>query len=184
MRLTTLFMSSEAREYQADSPQSNELPSINHHQANHYQANRYKATASNHWKEELKVFVYGTLKPGECNYGRYCEGHVIDQFPAIAYGTLFDLPMGYPALVEGYKPVYGTVLHLDSPSLLETLDALEDFEQNRPLEDNEYIRIRIRVYDHHGTSCGTAWTYMMDENKAIRLGGKILSRGEWSSQLR
>ncbi|TAH29142.1 MAG: gamma-glutamylcyclotransferase, partial [Oscillatoriales cyanobacterium] len=32
----------------------------------------------------MKVFVYGTLKPGECNYLRYCEGKVVDALPAIA----------------------------------------------------------------------------------------------------
>jgi len=26
----------------------------------------------------IRVFVYGTLKPGEVNYQRYCEGKVID----------------------------------------------------------------------------------------------------------
>jgi len=25
----------------------------------------------------IRVFVYGTLKPGEVNYQRYCEGKVI-----------------------------------------------------------------------------------------------------------
>ena len=39
----------------------------------------------------MKVFVYGTLKPGECNYLRYCEGKVVDACPAIARGELFAL---------------------------------------------------------------------------------------------
>jgi gamma-glutamylcyclotransferase (GGCT)/AIG2-like uncharacterized protein YtfP len=31
---------------------------------------------------QMKVFVYGTLKPGECNYQRYCEGKVVDAYPS------------------------------------------------------------------------------------------------------
>ncbi len=30
------------------------------------------------FSEELRVFVYGTLKPGEANYQKYCAGKVVE----------------------------------------------------------------------------------------------------------
>ena len=35
----------------------------------------------------FKVFVYGTLKPGEINYQRYCEGRIAKEEEAIASGA-------------------------------------------------------------------------------------------------
>lgn len=41
----------------------------------------------------VKVFVYGTLKPGESNYQRYCDrSSVVESQRAIALGQLFALP--------------------------------------------------------------------------------------------
>ena len=42
----------------------------------------------------VRVFVYGTLKPGEANYKRYCAGKVVDVKTAFVQGKLFALPMG------------------------------------------------------------------------------------------
>lgn len=53
----------------------------------------------------VRVFVYGTLKPGEANYKRYCAGKVIDVKIALVQGKLFALPMGYPAMTLGDRQV-------------------------------------------------------------------------------
>jgi gamma-glutamylcyclotransferase (GGCT)/AIG2-like uncharacterized protein YtfP len=47
---------------------------------------------------QLKVFVYGTLKPGESNYQRYCAENVVEKreairrnpFRVIAFGQLYE----------------------------------------------------------------------------------------------
>ncbi|NET53980.1 MAG: gamma-glutamylcyclotransferase, partial [Merismopedia sp. SIO2A8] len=46
-------------------------------------------------EQDTKVFVYGTLKPGEVNYDQYCASKVVEEIRAIAFGELFDLPIGY-----------------------------------------------------------------------------------------
>ncbi|MEM7769933.1 MAG: gamma-glutamylcyclotransferase [Cyanobacteria bacterium P01_E01_bin.6] len=128
----------------------------------------------------VKVFVYGTLKPGECNYTRYCEGHVLDSFEAIAYGTLFDLPMGYPAMTDGDSPIKGIVLCLANASHLTVLDELEDYDPRRSPCENEYNRQAIEVFSPSGMSYGQVWTYVMDVEKTRSFRGKILPDGIWT----
>lgn len=126
------------------------------------------------------VFVYGTLKPGECNYTRYCEGRVVHQFDAMVYGDLYHLPVGYPAVTVGDRPVYGVVLCLDDLSTLHALDGLEDYDPARSPDQNEYNRNRIDVFDAQGISQGKAWIYLMDIQKVNQFGGIHLPNGIWS----
>jgi gamma-glutamylcyclotransferase (GGCT)/AIG2-like uncharacterized protein YtfP len=46
----------------------------------------------------ISVFVYGTLKPNEANYQKYCAGKVIREIKAFTWGQLFHLSLGYPAI--------------------------------------------------------------------------------------
>ncbi|NJN23760.1 MAG: gamma-glutamylcyclotransferase, partial [Acaryochloridaceae cyanobacterium RL_2_7] len=46
----------------------------------------------------LKVFVYGTLKPGYDNHNRYCRDRLLEIQPAQVKGSLFQLPVGYPGM--------------------------------------------------------------------------------------
>ncbi len=128
---------------------------------------------------EIRVFVYGTLKPGGCNYLRYCQGHVTGEFDAIAYGTLYHLPVGYPAMTVGDRPVCGVVLCLDQPSTLYTLDILEDYDPRRLPDENEYNRRKIEIFDLQGISQGQVWAYLMSHDNVIRHGGRELPAGTW-----
>lgn len=95
----------------------------------------------------IHVFVYGTLKPGECNYQRYCQGRVINQRPALAYGELYALSLGYPGMVVGTGIVQGVILSFTDPNIFLDLDQLEDYQPQRPPEENEYQRQQIQVFD-------------------------------------
>lgn len=76
----------------------------------------------------LKVFVYGTLKPGERNYLFYCT-QALEVIEAIAYGKLYDLPMGYPAAIfPASDLVRGCVLTFCDTTVLQTLDELENYD--------------------------------------------------------
>jgi gamma-glutamylcyclotransferase (GGCT)/AIG2-like uncharacterized protein YtfP len=122
----------------------------------------------------LKVFVYGTLKPGERNYQRYCGDRVITQVPAIVPGKLFALPFGYPALLwernlanldddisptqdfQNQAPdqnnwaqdnwVQGYLLTFANNTELAKLDALESYRLDRPPSVNEYQRLEMEVF--------------------------------------
>lgn len=94
-----------------------------------------------------RVFVYGTLRPGDVAWHRM-RRHVIDtpvrtRLP----GTLYDTGMGYPALLRQPGEVSGWTVRLRSPArALAELDAYEGPEYRR-----------VRVVDSTGRLC---WTYL------------------------
>jgi gamma-glutamylcyclotransferase (GGCT)/AIG2-like uncharacterized protein YtfP len=132
--------------------------------------------------EPLQIFVYGTLKPGESNYERYCEGRILQAQAAIMMGQLYDLPLGYPAMTSGNAAVYGFLLSFADPALLVQLDELEEYNPNRPVEQNEYIRVIAEAFDLNYRSLGPAWVYQMEQSLVNKVGGILLTQGIWNSQ--
>lgn len=128
----------------------------------------------------VKVFVYGTLKPGESNYDRYCAGKVIEAQRAIAFGQLFALPMGYPAMTLGDGIANGVLLIFTNPTILRNLDELEGYEPSRPATQNEYYRQEIEIYSLKKQSLGKAWAYLMTSEQVRRQRGVLLPDGWWS----
>jgi gamma-glutamylcyclotransferase (GGCT)/AIG2-like uncharacterized protein YtfP len=133
--------------------------------------------------EEIRVFVYGTLKPGEENYERYCKSYCKAQ-AAMVLGRLYDLPLGYPALTVGELPVYGFLLSFADSDILAILDELEDYSPTRPLDQNEYFRVKTEVFCLDRQPLGWAWTYCMEQTQVQQLGGVLLPDGKWSSRER
>ncbi len=136
-----------------------------------------------------KVFVYGTLKPGEINYW-VCAKSVVEAYPAIAYGQLYALPLGYPAMTSGNTPVHGFILSLKDSDALNTLDQ---FEQHDPEmlkryasgqlpEQNQYERKLIEVFCPKQDSVTLAWAYLMTLEQVQRLDGVLLPDGCWTSK--
>ncbi|MGL4622272.1 gamma-glutamylcyclotransferase family protein [Chroococcidiopsis sp.] len=131
--------------------------------------------------EIIKVFVYGTLKPGEANYQRYCADYVVAAREAIALGQLFDLPFGYPAMTPGCFKVYGVLLSFANPEILQQVDWLEDYDPQRAIAENEYYRQQIEVYDTSLAPIDRAWTYLMTPEQVRAFGGVFLPDSWWSS---
>lgn len=131
----------------------------------------------------MKVFVYGTLKPGERNYPYYCEGKVVQTISAYTYGKLFDFPtFGYPAMTRGNDKVKGVLLTFTDDSVLTQLDELEGYYTGRSPSQNEYERQNMTVYTLGGESLGQAWVYIMTPEKVKQFGGVFLSSGWWTQQ--
>lgn len=130
--------------------------------------------------DNLKIFVYGTLKPGETNYQRYCTGKVVEAKRAIAFGQLFDLPLGYPAMTIGDSPVQGFLLTFADPNVLSILDELEDYDPQRLPEENEYYRQEIDIYSPTDQALGLAWVYLMTSKQVQYLEGIPIPSGWWS----
>lgn len=129
---------------------------------------------------KIKVFVYGTLKPGEVNYQRYCTGKVVEVKRVIAFGQLFDLPLGYPAMTLGESTVQGFVLTFSAPDILSILDTLEDYNPNRTPEQNEYHRQQIEIYNLTRQVIGLAWVYLMTLEQVQQLEGILIPSGWWN----
>jgi len=137
------------------------------------------ATPTTH---RLRVFVYGTLKPGEANYD-YLQGKTFSVCDAVTKGHLYHLPtLGYPALIPGTGTVYGSLLHFIDPEILAHLDALEGYAPDRPARENEYQRQQLAVYSLNGAPLGQAWGYVMTPEHVKELGGILLPSGWWSGR--
>lgn len=130
----------------------------------------------------IHVFVYGTLKPGESNYLRYCQGRVIAQRPAVVQGKLYDLSLGYPGLVAGDGIVQGVILSFSDPNIFIDLDQLEDYQPHRPPEENEYQRQQIPVFDLNYQPLGLVWAYLMDMTKVQVYSGVLIPDGCWKNR--
>jgi gamma-glutamylcyclotransferase (GGCT)/AIG2-like uncharacterized protein YtfP len=134
----------------------------------------------------VRLFVYGTLKPDELNrpdaneYQRSCRSHLIKSERAIAYGYLYHLPAGYPAMIPGRAVVQGSLLTFANPSILELLDEYEGYDPNSL--ENDYDRRRIEVFDPEKISLGHAWAYFMQPQQVDRASGIPISNGIWNSQ--
>ena len=129
----------------------------------------------------LKVFVYGTLKPGEANYQHYCEGHIETQIPAYTLGNLYALPFGYPAMTVGKNRVRGVVLEFSNPKALSSLDRLEDYQERRASHLNEYYRSLTIVYGLDHQPITQAWAYYMTPERVRQHGGIEIVSGNWSA---
>jgi gamma-glutamylcyclotransferase (GGCT)/AIG2-like uncharacterized protein YtfP len=128
----------------------------------------------------LRVFVYGTLKPGYANFQRYCAPHCPTLQSGYTFGKLYHLPRcGYPALISGRDRVWGYLLSFAEDEVLRDLDALEDYQPDRAPEQNEYERQRVPVYDPLQRSLGLAWGYLMRYQRVQAHGGEYLPGGCW-----
>ena len=129
----------------------------------------------------VQVFVYGTLKPGEGNYQRYCAGKVVEAQRVTTLGRLFALPMGYPAMTRGKNTVHGYLLTFADLGVLDALDELEGYQHEREISHNLYNRQNVEVYNLLGSFLGSAWVYLMQPDRVEQLGGVYLPDGWWSS---
>jgi len=139
----------------------------------------------------LNVFVYGTLKPGACNYA-VCEPYVIGAQRAIAHGSLYHLPFGYPALtIEVPGIVQGWRLTMSGT---EALSVLDEFEQHDPevfcqtmpklaLEAHQYQRVLLPVFTPERSPLDQAWAYTMTLAQIDRLNGQPIPTGCWNGLL-
>jgi gamma-glutamylcyclotransferase (GGCT)/AIG2-like uncharacterized protein YtfP len=130
----------------------------------------------------VRVFVYGTLKPGEVNYQRYCAGKVVSAEKATTLGQLFALPMGYPAMTTGESTVHGYLLSFADLGILDALDELEDYQPEGEMSENLYNRLEVEVKNSLGLSLGWAWVYLMNPAKVEMLKGVHLPNGWWSGR--
>ncbi len=128
----------------------------------------------------LRVFVYGTLKPGEANYEFYCGSEVVETKKAWTRGELYSLPQGYPAMTTGNDKVYGYLLSFNNPDVLSSLDELEDYNPQRPDKENLYNRTEVEIFDLENNSLGVAWAYFMNFMMIFQLKGTPQTDGWWS----
>jgi gamma-glutamylcyclotransferase (GGCT)/AIG2-like uncharacterized protein YtfP len=130
----------------------------------------------------FNLFVYGTLKPDESAYAKYCAPYVMQAEAAIILGQLFHLPQGYPAMTDGDRWVTGALLTLRDETAIKQIDQFEDYDPTRPAAANLYQRLRRPVFSSTQEPLGKAWAYLMAQEQASALGGIPIEDGIWSRQ--
>jgi len=130
---------------------------------------------------DQSVFVYGTLKPGGHYWNQFCEGKVSVALPARISGQLYDLQVGYPGVfLRGEGWVQGYVLSFSNSVDFEQLDVLEGFVQGRPIEQNEYLRVRLDCFSTESDErLGEVWAYEMTESTFRRYKAMRIEDGNW-----
>lgn len=132
----------------------------------------------------IRVFVYGTLKPGEVNH-RVCEPYVVAAHPAIAPGRLYQLPFDYPAMTpDDPGEVQGCLLTFTDPRILGILDAFEQHDPDvfqrllpdRDIHHHQYQRQQIALR----SPTESAWAYVMTRHQIEQLNGIAVPSGQWS----
>jgi gamma-glutamylcyclotransferase (GGCT)/AIG2-like uncharacterized protein YtfP len=133
----------------------------------------------------IPLFVYGSLQPGGQYWPDYCEQRFERLCPANVRGLLYDLPLGYPAMVAVESPesawVQGCLLWLKSVTDLRNIDKLEGYQPERSAIENEYNRRQFDCYDvNHSQLITRAWAYEMHMDRVSGLKGTLLTSGKWS----
>lgn len=127
----------------------------------------------------LKLFVYGSLKTGECNESELSQW-LTQAVPAQTKGTLWLRPDGYPALRLSDYGQLGTADYSNDLTLQRApepshgrsvvgqllwlrcgeaaLPRLDDFEGFFPGGRSEYLRVAISVDTEDGLQ--PCWTYV------------------------
>lgn len=118
--------------------------------------------------DQTKVFVYGTLKPGEAN-SRLIESHpdFIGWEQAFVIGKLYDIycviPKGTGPLdpCDGWGTVLGYVASFKTPDVLVSLDSLESVDHETGVGHMFWQRLVTQAYapTRPVTSLGTVLVY-------------------------
>ncbi len=137
----------------------------------------------------FSLFVYGTLQPGYEPYELLCAPYGVRSETAIAPGSLYHLPLGYPAMVlDDGGWVHGHLLRFDHLGGLAGLDDYESHDE-KPFYARypglemalmEYTRSQIQIYDPQEKPLGTAWVYGMTQSQVVALEGILLPGGDWA----
>ena len=150
----------------------------------------------------LIMFFYGTLKRGERNHEYFCGGALRVEEGAVR-GDLFDVHLGYPALVvpeesicafgtgdyrrdaeEQQRLGHGQAPLLEGPRVFGEIFAFDDPESRLPDLDrlegfdpadasSHYRRVLLPVETNEGSGL-LAWAYAVDESS-----GTYLPGGRW-----
>ena len=128
------------------------------------------------------IFTYGTLKPGETNFDRYCANRVVSQHPAYIHAELYHFPtLGYPGVIDSISQVHGYVLTFAEAGILVDLDKLEDYHPDSSSVENDYTRKLVMTYTPEGIPHLLAWAYFITVDRISQWGGILVPDGWWES---
>lgn len=128
-----------------------------------------------------KLFVYGSLRKGSFNYKKILEGHVLNRTMGKTIGNLFHLEnKGYPALIQGDTEIIGEIITLQSKTLIEKIDVVENYD-SVDYENCEYLRQPIRVMNLKTETIEIidAYVYNMNNKENHKDLLRVVPSGNW-----
>lgn len=98
-------------------------------------------------EEEINLFVYGTLLPGNHMYDSLFSGLDVKQLDGVVNGTLYSVNGAFPGLVEGSNDVEGKMYQVTGSQreIFELLNGLHGYESaigKNPLYRFEELEVR------------------------------------------
>ncbi len=132
-------------------------------------------------EQVLSVFVYGTLKRGQCRETCWpCKPERIVR--AWTQGELYDTGP-YPALFEGHDLVAGELWTFDADSLTQVLIELDIVEEYRPGAEatNLYNRVIVPCIDQSGARA-RAYTYLYGRLDERRFFERVVPNYSWDQR--
>ena len=123
------------------------------------------------------LFVYGTLMRGQANHARFC-GDALTIEPAVTTGILYDLPMGFPAMIEAADgQVFGEAMTFpDLQAALRRLDRLEGYRPDQP-SLSMYLRSQAKIELSVAKAVGYAYCYVW--RGPLPQGSRAVKSGRW-----
>lgn len=122
----------------------------------------------------MLLFVYGTLLSKAENHDLIRGAKLVGK--GMIRAALFELSVGFPAILLEPGKTYGEVYEADD-DLLEELDEFEGYYPDRP-EDCVYFRKAVEVSMSDGTKC-EAEVYYMDRDQLARFSAEYVPNGKW-----
>lgn len=124
-----------------------------------------------------KIFVYGSLRLGFWNFDKVLRHRVSHVQKAVIKGTLYQLPAGYPALLQGNSIIHGEVFTLSKATTLKSIDLLEGYIEEG--SNNLYVRQKSPVFLEDGTQID-CWVYRYTDETYVLQKGQLIPHGDWS----
>jgi gamma-glutamylcyclotransferase (GGCT)/AIG2-like uncharacterized protein YtfP len=111
------------------------------------------------------LFVYGSLMSGMVHHNKI-KALVKEVKPAtLEGGTLYRLPVGYPAMVEGTGVVKGELITLNNfKDVIKILDEFEGYSATTP-EKSLYVRTEKQVMVEGAKKPVTTYVYILNSAK-------------------
>lgn len=134
------------------------------------------------------LFVYGTLKQGECRgpiFNQWMKDDMFKVVPATTKADLYDLGP-YPAILPGDNTVYGEAIVLKDNRLMQelipTLDMIEGYSGRPDHPGNLYVRKVVEVTLASGEKV-RAVTYFFANEEVLKQQAVLVESGVWSESI-
>jgi gamma-glutamylcyclotransferase (GGCT)/AIG2-like uncharacterized protein YtfP len=120
------------------------------------------------------IFVYGTLKRGQCRE-KCWPLPPQEVLTAWTFGQLFDLGP-YPALLPGKDPIMGQLWTYREPDIPQVLTVLDSIEcTNQPGQANEYDRVVIWSNRLDSKQAVIAYAYLYSDRQYLLENARLIA---------